>query len=264
MKYYRYWVKEPFNIKVGSTTDRINILAGSNVSKQDAFDKALNRSELIARRISNRESKAEYDVPIREHVEKVIDEKNIITICRYGAKILNTTQYTILDLDDYAFDFFDLFKPIRKLPRKQRIVEKFLQRKNRHPELGNDFRIYETTKGARVIGKKYIDPNGRGYETLMRKLSVDWLYIVMSRKQNCYRARVTPKPYRTRIKTIKIRSPLDCETEAYRDWAQNYEEATKNFRVVKHVMSIGRDFSTEPVIELHDSLCNAFTDNILA
>ena len=264
MKYFRYWVKEPFDIQVGNVVERINILAGSNKSKEDAHDQAVQRSRFIEQRISKRENKKEYDAPIREHVAEILDDRNIITVCRYGAKILNTTQYTILDLDDYAFNFFDLFKAIRKLPKKERIVQKFLQRIEEFPELGRDFRIYETSKGVRVIGKKYIDPNGANYELMMRKLAVDWLYIVLSQKQNCYRARISPKPYRTRIETIKVRSPLDCETEQYREWAEIYERASENYQVVKHVLSLGKDFSADPVIRMHDSVCKAFDDKTLA
>ena len=39
----------------------------------------------------------------------------------------------------------------------------------------------------------------------MRKMGVDWLYVRLSKKQNCYRARLTPKPYRMKHQTIKIK-----------------------------------------------------------
>lgn len=257
MKYFKYWVKESFEIDIDGAIEAINILSGSNISKDDARDKAEERCRVIERRIKSRSSKEEYKVPIKEYVEDVIDESNIITVCRYGAKILNTTQYTILDLDDYPFDFFDIFKSVRKLPKKERIVFKFLERLKKMPELGSDFRIYETTKGIRVIGKKYVDPSGKKFPSLMRKLHVDWLYIVLSKKQNCYRARISPKPYRMKFKTIKVRSPLDCESEEYVNWSKEYVEVSQRYSVVRHIKSIGKDFSYDPVIALHDRVCNA-------
>lgn len=263
MKYFRFWIKDSFTINIDGT-EKINILAGSNVSKEDARLQALKSAQLIEDRISAGGRLKEYEVPIKEHVERVIDDQNIISVCRYGAKILNSTKFTILDLDDYPFDFFDLFKSVRKLPKKERIIFKFLQKIQQYPDFGSDFRIYETTKGIRVIGRKYVDPSGRRYIFLMRKFAVDWIYCLMSQKQNCYRARITPKPYRLRIKTIKIRSPLDCETQEYRDWSKNYEFASKKYRVVKLLKSVGNDFSNDPIIKLHDNICNAAKSFTLA
>ena len=199
----------------------------------------------------------EYEAPIKEYVAEVIDSSNVITICRYGAKILNTSQYTVLDLDDYPIDFMDIFKSVRKLPKKERIVHKFLQRIKKYPEIGSDFRIYETAKGIRVIGKTYIDPSVRSFHSFMRKFAVDWIYIAMCKKQNCYRARLTPKPYRMRFKTIKVRSPLDCEQQPYLDWEKDYHKESGRFSVVKFVESVGTDFSYDPVIKLHDEMCGA-------
>ncbi len=175
MKYFKFWVQESYKININGTEEVINILSGSNISKDDARREAVRKSHIIEQRISKKEPKESYDVPIKEHLDRIIDDNNIITICRYGAKILNTTEYTILDLDDYAFDFFDIFRSLRKMNKKDRIVFKFLEKIKKHPEIGSDFRIYETTKGIRVIGKKYIDPNAKSFYSLMRKFAVDWI-----------------------------------------------------------------------------------------
>ena len=191
MKYFKFWIEKSFNISVDDHKEQINVLAGSNVSKHAATLEADERAKKIERRIAERSSKESYEVAIKEHVDEILDDANIITICRYGAKVLNTEQYTILDLDDYPVDFFDWIKPLKKLSRKERIVLKFEQRIERYPILGSDFRIYETTKGIRVIGKKYLEPSGKEFRKLMLKLNVDWIYIQLSQKQQCYRARIT-------------------------------------------------------------------------
>ncbi len=264
MKHYKFWVKEPFSIRVGGRLERITVLAGSNVSKDDARSQAGLQARQIESRISSRSARESYEVPVREYVEQFIDDANVITVCRYGAKVLNTCQYTVLDLDDYPVNFLDRFRAVRKLSKKARIVYKFKERLKKHSELGRDFRIYETTKGVRVIGKTYVDPARKHYESLMRKFAVDWLYVLLSQRQNCYRARVTPKPYRMKAPTIKIRSPLDCESDTYLQWQRQYESASENYRVLRFVEAIGRDFSTEPVIRLHDSLCKVDSDRTLA
>lgn len=264
MKYFHFWVKAPFDIKVGSSVETINVLAGSNESKEHALQEAERHSKDIEQRIARGDVKSNYEATIKEHVVDVVDENNIITVCRYGASVLNTTQYTILDLDQYPFDFFDLFSGVRKLPKKERIVTKFLQKLEKYPELGKDFRIYETSNGIRVIGKKYLYQKNRNSRRLMKKLSVDILYMILSEKQGCYRARLTPKPYRIKSPTIKVTSPLVCETEEYAHWLEQYEVISKNFRVVKLLQVVGQDFSYEPIIKLHDSTCQSNLDLPLA
>ncbi|KZN43274.1 hypothetical protein N474_22910 [Pseudoalteromonas luteoviolacea CPMOR-2] len=264
MKYYKYWKKENFTIKIDNQDEVITVLAGSNISVEDAYNEAREHSQDIEQRIAAGEGKESYQSAIREHVSDILDDENILTVCRYGAKVLNTTQYTILDLDDYPASFFDRFKAISKLPRKARIIAKFEQNIKKYPQLGSDFRIYETAKGIRVIGKNYIAPSTKGYVKLMRTLGVDQIYIGLSKKQNCYRARLTPKPYRMKHKAIKIRSPLDCETIQYKDWKSSYETAAERYSVVKLVKTLGTDFEKDSVIKLHDSVCNLQANKRLA
>lgn len=264
MKYFKYWAKDRFTIKVADQKEEISVLAGSNTSVEDAHREAENRAKEIELRIAAGESKESYQAAIKEHVCEILDDKNIVTVCRYGAKVLNTSMYTILDLDDYPVSFFDYFRSIRKLPKKERIVAKFEQNIEKNPDLGTDFRIYETQKGIRVIGKTYIDPSSQGYSKLMRGLGVDWLYIALSKKQRCYRARLTPKPYRMKHQTIKIKSPLDCAKPDYEKWEKSYARESKSFSVVKLVKAIGSDFSLEQAIQKHDNACNLHGNRKLA
>lgn len=264
MKYFKFWVKDKFTIKVVDHDEEISVLAGSNISVEDAHREAEDRAKTIERRIAVGESKDSYQVAIKEHVAEILDSENIITICRYGAKVLNTSQYTILDLDDYPISFLDYFKEIRKLSKKDRIVAKFEQGIKKAPELGTDFRIYETQKGIRVIGKTYVSPSSRGYSKLMRGLGVDWVYVSLSKKQGCYRARLTPKPYLMKHQTIKITSPIDCATQDFEQWDTSYTRQSRNFSVVKLVKTLGADFSQEPVIKKHDMVCNLYGNRKLA
>lgn len=256
MKYFRFWVEEKVKISIDQRLEEIKLVVGSNLSKEAAAKDALIQAKKIEGKIAGDTTKEEYDVAIKEHVSDVVDKANVVTVCRYGAYVLNTTQYTVLDLDDYPVDFLDIFRSLKKLSKKERIVYKFEQRIKRYPFLGNDFRIYETAKGIRVIGKKYIDPTDNNYSSLMRKLNVDWLYIQLSKKQKCYRARISPKPYRMKAKTIKIKSPLDCEKEEYLAWVKEYERKSEAFSVVRLIKTIGQDFSHENVIKKHDHACN--------
>ena len=257
MKYFRYWIEAKHRINIFDRPEEINLLVGSNVSREDAQQEAVLRAKRIEERIASGAPRDEYEAGIREYVAEVIDDSNVVTVCRYGAKILNTNQYSVLDLDDYPVGIWDMFKSVRKLSKKERIIYKFEESIRRFPQLGTDFRIYETAKGVRIIGGKYIDPADPGNRRLLRKLNVDRLYLVLSSKQQCYRARLTPKPYRMRIKTIRVRTPLLCETDAYRSWAQMYEEASQAYSVVRLIKTVGRDFSHDRAIKFHDAQCNA-------
>lgn len=264
MKYFRYWIKDEFPIQIGGSPQEITILSGSNVSEADAAKKAKEQASIIEERIQSGTRKEEYESSINEYVERVIDDSNIVTICRYGAKILNTDEYTILDLDDYPVDIFDIFRSVRTLPKKERIVAKFLERVAKNPEIGTDFRIYETAKGIRVIGKKYINPENKKYIKLMRSLNVDWLYVFLSKRQKCYRARLTPKPYRLKIKTIRITSPLTCTSDDYTQWEKMYTDSSNKYSVAKYLTSLGQDFGGDRVINFHDEVCRSHSNLKLA
>tara|TARA_Y100000780_G_scaffold168675_1_gene153819 strand:- start:273 stop:1076 length:804 start_codon:yes stop_codon:yes gene_type:complete len=257
VKYFKYWVKETHRIRVAGQPEEIKLLVGSNESKEAASAQALLRARDIEARIQNRDARDDYESGIKEHVSRVLDDANVVTICRYGAKILNTAQYTVLDLDDYPKSFCDLFGAARKMTKKERIVFKFEQAVAKLPALGSDFRIYETANGIRVIGKQYLDPAAPRSMQIMRKVHVDWLYMVLSCKQRCFRARLSPKPYRLGIKTIKVSSPLVCETDEYQRWDQMYEAASRDVSVVHYLKSIGKDFARDPVVRFHDEQCNA-------
>lgn len=257
MKYFKYWSEDKHQINIGNHNEEINLLVGSNVSKDAAKDVSVQRAKDIELRIANRGFIEEYETSIREFVSDVLDSSNIVSICRYGAKVLNTDEYTVLDLDDYAKSILDIFKPLRKLTKKERIIFKFEVFVSKNPVLGRDFRIYETSKGIRVIGKKYLEPANNEYHRLMTKLNVDWIYLILSRKQQCYRARISPKPYRLGIKTIKVRTPLFCETETYQDWSRMYEDASRDYTVAKFIKFIGSDFSSDQAIQFHDRQCNS-------
>ena len=252
MKCHKYWVRETREIHVYGKRQTVTLIVGSDISKEDAARNVEATARGLEKRISTPRDKREtYETDIKEHVVRELDDKNIITVNRYGAWVLNTTAYTILDIDHCPFEWMDLF---RKSPgtQKDKMVSRFKRRISRYPELGDTFRIYETFQGIRIIGKTYYDPQERHSRAIMRRLNVDALYVLLSRKQNCYRARLTPKPFRMKAATIRIKTPLDCETETYASWQRQYEEASQRFSVVRLRETIGNDFGHDPAIAFHD------------
>ncbi len=264
MKLNKYWVQEEHTIVINKQRETIHVWGGSNISEDDARENARIKALKVQSKIDTYSPDEAYEVTIREHIVTEINSSNIVTVCRYGAQVLNTEQFTILDLDDYPIEFFDIFRGLGKMSKKERIVYKFKEKLKKRPQLGEDFRIYETAKGIRVIGKKYVSPQEKKFRSLMRFFYVDWIYIEMCRKQNCYRARLTPKPYRMKGNTIRVTSPLTCETAEYKEWSSEYQQRSQNFSVVRLIETIGSNFSTDPVVRLHDTTCNMAAKKKLA
>lgn len=264
MKFYRYWSESKHHIRVAGRDKEIRLLTGSAVSEQDALREAEQQAGLIEQRIASGEEKQQYETAIKEFISEQLDDQNVVSVCRYGAKILNSSQYTFYDIDHVRYGLFDFFKGLHKLTPKQRMARRFTDVAKKFPQLGTDFRIYETAKGIRVIGRQYLDPTAASSARIMARLNVDWLYTKLSRKQQCYRARLTPKPFRMKIKTIRVRSPLMCQTDEYRQWDDMYRQAASRYAVVNFVEAIGRDFAQEPVIRYHDDCCQAHSQLKLA
>ena len=256
MKTYKHWFADTPSIMIDGESVTIKLLAGSDVSKDDARRLLLERAEQIENRIQRKAGIDEYESEIKEAIAQEIDVHNVITVCRYGALILNTTQYSVYDLDSYHKSMFDFFGSMRHMSLKQRIAHKFKINAAKIPELGSSFRIYETSKGIRVIGKHYLDPSHKRFMKIMLALCADYTYSILCIKQRCFRARLTPKPYRMKIDTYKVLSPLECETASYQSWAAMYASEAQAFSVVKLIEAIGEDFSHEPVIAEHDRRCN--------
>lgn len=266
MKYHKFWMQDFRNVTIDGKQEKIKIMAGSDVSKADAEKNLDAYTQIIQERINQGNNREEYEVEIKEHVTEILNEKNIITVNRYGALVWNTTQYTILDLDQFIEkqSIFDLFRKKPKVDKKQKILNNFKANVKSLSPLGNSFRVYETPNGIRIIGKNYLDPSHPEYNKIMATLQVDWLYAILSKKQNCYRARLTPKPYRIPMQTIKIKSPLDCETEAYKNWSKLYIEKSTNFSSVKLIETIGEDFSRDLIVQYHDKITQAKANYKLA
>lgn len=266
MKYHKYWAQCLKEVVIDGKAENVRVLAGSDISKEDALNKVDDYTRLIQNRIDQKAGVEDYEVEIKEHVVEVLDDKNIVTVNRYGALVWNTTQYTILDLDQFVAkkSFFDFFRKKEKVDKKQLILNNFKSQINLLKPFCKDFRVYETCKGLRIIGKNYFDPAHKDFNSIMSAFQVDWLYAILSKKQNCYRARLTPKPYRIPTNTIKIKSPLDCETEEYKNWSLQYAEKSERLSSVKFLEMIGEDFSRDFVIQYHDKMTKASAGNKLA
>jgi len=255
-----------------------NFIGGSNISESDAKVNALKKRDVIKSKIvGNYDYKSDYQVDIVEEIIGVVDEDNIITRNRYGALVLNSTSVVIIDVDDSSFKWQYKWsnRVWRKIADKLRglsfreTIENHIHKTCRSLVNTNRIlRVYRTPNGYRVmvIYNKSI-PEGRSSEAkkLMRAFFTDWTYQHLCEKQNCYRARLTPKPWRVGVKRPKIIFPFRTPKEdiIHNDWVENYHRVSENYSACRFMKQYGK-LDTTKEINYHDKFCKAFSSLPLA
>ena len=205
MRVFKHWVRYRKEIKILGNLQDIHLYGGSNISEQDAERDAEKRAKSLAGRINQGiRYGSDYEADIVEEIIDEIDENNIVTRNRYGALVLNSKNLLFIDIDSYKLTFANFF--FRKnLENKEKMfldIEKMIDKKKyaRH-----SFRLYETRKGYRLlVPHKNYDPRSKETKEIMRDFGADRFYYKFCLKQNCFRARLTPKPFRIKQKTPKI------------------------------------------------------------
>jgi hypothetical protein len=117
------------------------------------------------------------------------------------------------------------------------------------------FRTYETYQGARVIimGNSF-DPRNSETKKIMDEFNCDPLYTTLCIKQGCFRARLTPKPYRMKMKPHKVNFPREEVDPEFQHWLAEYEREGRNFSVCKFIEQVGMSQPISEVVRLHDEI----------
>lgn len=236
----------------------------SNLSNEDALCDARKRADCIIRKMQGAPAHNDrYEADIIEELVEKISERSIVTRNRYGARVLNTCDVTILDVDVFQQSLSSLiancFKrifgkkiPVAQTPKQTTLlhIDSVLSAQIL------DARVYETRAGFRVIlNTSHLDPASNAFLAFSRKLRADPLYASLCKRQRCFRARLTPKPYRMRIPVCRYTWPQTEDT--YRKnqaWVESYEARSRDFSVCRLVKTYGNDFSENAIIRFHDEL----------
>ena len=129
-----------------------------------------------------------------------------------------------------------------------------------------NLRVYRTPAGLRALATHAtFSADGGEASACFQALGADPNYARMCRHQKCFRARVSPKPWRIGIAGhIKPRPgvwPISPEHMPQRAaWIRAYEHAAQGFAACQFIESSGSGHvhpEIAPVIELHDHLCQA-------
>jgi hypothetical protein len=120
-------------------------------------------------------------------------------------------------------------------------------------------RIYRTRSGLRyLVTHATFEPGGVESEEAMRFLGADVQYVRLCRAQQCFRARLTPKPWRCGLAQPPMRSPWDnpARLDEMKRWIASYVAASENFATCKLLGTMGETRCApvlEAIIALHDA-----------
>lgn len=140
-----------------------------------------------------------------------------------------------------------------------------------HPDW--NLRVYRTPAGFRILVMHDVfDPGGEAADRCFKELKSDVLYARMCVCQQCFRARVSPKPWRAGIsKHMRPRPGVwpvsDDKLPLRREWVREYEIKSSAFAACEFVEELGSG-SVHPKADavriLHDELSRAHSGLPLA
>ena len=107
---------------------------------------------------------------------------------------------------------------------------------------GLSVRIYETAAGYRLlITNTRFKPGSADAEALLTDFGSDPLYIRLCRMQESFRARLTPKPWRSHLPSLPVRFPFEtaAEKDRYRRWEAEYNSKTALYATCRYVTTLG-------------------------
>ena len=246
------------------------------MSVADAQRLARERAAEIVRKAANREPLDQYwygERPLREPIIDEITNREgerigLVTRNAYGALVLNTATAMFIDVDfERPQGFRSLVRSFRRLLGKHVPGEeaRHLQHLEAWASGRPDWslRVYRTFGGLRcLVTDRLFEPTQEETLEFLRSAGSDPLYIRLCRSQECFRARLTPKPWRCGVAKPPNRYPWENrEAEAlFRGWEAKYTQATSQYAVCRLVRELGRGRvypEVAPILATHDRYCCA-------
>lgn len=261
MRVFNYWRVAQATVLVGDAEKTISCFGGSNFSEMDALSDGQRRLEAVKRRIAGFEQGKgdDYEADILEEPLKWIGREDVVTRNRYGAEVLNSTSCVFVDIDEPVFRIWQIFRRVRSREQKKRMILEFLGRRFAKADLaGFAIRVYETHSGMRLLLEgRPVEAGSTDAQKLLRSFHADRLYALMCRRQKCYRARLTPKPHRMKIRPIRLRYPYeDGDRKRIEAWIGEYDSKSGGFATCRLVQVIG-SAPESPAVRYHDERTKA-------
>ncbi len=285
MKIPKFWARATAE----STTPRGGPVRFSCWRSSDTSEAVAHQSALAAaRRIldaflrGKRLDRYEYGcVPLREEVLNRLEDRDgrlvaVVTRNGYGSLVLNAERVMFIDVDFPETSVGEAAKSMFKglFGRKQKSPEEEKEEKARagidrfmEENPGWGMRLYRTFNGFRaIVTHDIMDPQNTATIDVLKQIGSDPLYIRLCKAQECFRARLTPKPWRCGCMPSTMRHPI-VDPKLLRwhaSWKEDYETRAAEFATCRFVASLGNSQihpEVEQVLELHDfaTKCNEAT-----
>ncbi|SDY10447.1 hypothetical protein [Hymenobacter psychrophilus] len=290
MQLYSYWARATATTpNTDGTPSSLIAYAGSNSSPADAHTQAEQLANERAARLLLGQPVVSYTddypaggVPLREHIVRRLPDSGggqlaAITRNHYGSLVLNTACFMVLDVDAIDLhplvpglkwqDFVDLFRSLFRpappspppLSPQQLLEMRMAAWLQLYPEW--NFRLYRTRMGFRLlVTHALLAPDSAAAQEVFAAMRTDATYVRLCRQQQCYRARLTPKPWR--IGWHRPPHPFPSDTPAQEQqqqvWQQEYDARRKDFSVCELLGEYGSGSvlpALQPLIQLHDEAC---------
>ncbi|MAE62834.1 MAG: hypothetical protein CMJ18_01060 [Phycisphaeraceae bacterium] len=293
MRIYRYWARAKESCTQGAQTFDVSTYGGSNLSVEDALRQAEERARAASRAIEHGSIGDEYaysDRPLREEIVDEIGGEAVITRNAYGAQVINTPDVLFADVDlaegGMASRLMNALADLLRRPSPKAddpwsrigdgdgpnlpnvpggVGRQIVLRLQRIVDVDRrmGLRLYRTHGGFRVLATtRTYQADRPEAERLMTDLGTDPLYMRLCRAQDCFRARLSPKPWRCGLEVPPTRFPResDASQQRFEGWLRTYEQATRSYATCAFIGTFGREEvhpAVAPVLEAHDRLACA-------
>jgi hypothetical protein len=203
------------------------------------------------------------DRPMREEVLRTFHHSDgsvsaAVTRNSYGCLVLNTTRAMFVDVDEHSPS---LLSGIKRLfggggSFESCVLAKVQRWIDAHPGWG--WRVYRTRAGVRLLTTHQpVQPEDANCQKAFHEFGADWLYRKLCINQKCFRARLTPKPWRCGVDKPRHRWPWpDANAEsAFQTWNQGYLAAAEQFATCRFLGQFGHatlEPTLEPLVAFHD------------
>ena len=207
------------------------------------------------------------DRPVKEEIlsEKEFgDIRVLVTRTRYGSLILNADKAMFIDIDapDFTSGIGELIKSLfgKRIDRRALWLETVESRlASLCAEHKLTIRLYRTAKGLRgLVTNRTFSATDPLAKQILSAAQSDPLFIRLCKAQECFRARLTPKPFRCDCPAPPHAWPFaDARQEAaHQAWLAKYASAIQGRDTCAFVAELGKEKALPSLAELvkfHDA-----------
>jgi hypothetical protein len=191
----------------------------------------------------------------------------VVTRNRYGAPVLNARSLAMIDIDLPEAGARGLAFWKKPADPADEAVAKLRDWQKGNPRAS--LRVYRTPKGLRVLRTdEEIPADSPEAERMLAQLCNDKLYVALCKRQQCYRARLGPKPWRAQVSLPPGRFPREGnEQNRFITWLVEYEIAAAAHAACRYRETIGAENiagTLRRLVSAHDEMSGALTDRPLA